>query len=218
MIKLKYKTKRKNPSFYKYGYHITSNENLDSILDHGFKRKSEGGRYTIDSFKIADIIYNNKIPIYFLTTPSLKYLTPSFKADFYEHRNNISMLKVDIEYFNHLPDLDYLLMDAKYQFIFNDYGRGPLAPVRGDECIDFTRKYNARWDIVASISKDIPIRLKPWISIHGCVPILEFKNDLKLTMALIATTHTLCISEDIPSKYIVDVIELKGNEKRKFRI
>lgn len=208
----KSKVKRKNPSFYKYGYHITSNYNLDSILDYGFKRKSGGDRYGNDSFKIAELIYNNKIPIYFLTTPSLKYLTPTFKAAFYEDKDNISMLKVDIEKFNHLPDIDYLLMDENYKFIFEDYNRNPLRPVLGDECIDFTRKYKGWWKIGAATSKDIPVRLKPWVSKQGCVPITEFKNDPKLTMAMIATTHTLCIAEDIPSKYIMDVLDLKGKD------
>lgn len=211
MIKLKSKSKRKNPSFYKYGYHITSNSNLDSILDNGFKRKSGGGRYGNDSFKIAELIYNNKIPVYFLTTPSLKYITPSFKDDFYEDKDNISMLKVDIEKFNHLPDIDYLLMDNNYRFIFEDYNRDPLKPVLGDEYIDFTRKYKGWWEISKSTSKDIPIRLKSWVNkYHGLVPVIEFKNDPKLTMAMIATTHTFCIAEDIPSKYIVDVLDLKS--------
>lgn len=31
-------------------------------------------------------------------------------------------------------------------------------------------------------------------------------------MAMIATTHTLCIAEDIPSKYIMDVLDLKGKD------
>lgn len=198
----KVKVKRKNPSFYKYGYHITSNHNLDSILDYGFKRKSGGDRYGSDSIDIAKIIYNNKIPIYFLTTPSLKYLTPTFKAAFYEEQANISMLKVDIENFNHLPDLDYLLMDDDYKFLYSNE----------DEGIDFTRKFKNWFTLKQTTSKDIPPRLKKWVDEYRIVPITEFKNDPKLTMAMIATTHTLCIAEDIPSKYIMDVLDLKGKD------
>jgi len=201
---IKSKIKRKNPSFYKYGYHITSNDNLDSILNDGFKRKLGGDRYGRDSIDIARIIYNNKIPVYFLTTPSLKHLTPTFKAAFYEDRYNISMLKVNIEKFNHLPDIDYLLMDENYRFIY-DYD--------DPQGIDFTRKYK-NWFKVETTSKDIPSKLKKWVDKYGIIPIAEFKNDPKLTMAMIATTHTLCIAEDVPSKYIVDVLDLKGKDMK----
>lgn len=116
----KSKSKRKNPSFYQYGYHITANKNLESILNKGFIRKSQvDSKYPRYSRDIADFIYDGQPPIYFLTTPSLEYLTPMFKNCFYNNTQNIDMLKVDISKFDQLPDLDYLLMDVKYKFTFD---------------------------------------------------------------------------------------------------
>lgn len=83
MIKVK-KSKRNNPSFYEYGYHITPESNLDNILNHGlipnelYDRKGIGassGKYPKYSIEIAEYLYNGKIPIYFLTTSSQKHLS-----------------------------------------------------------------------------------------------------------------------------------------------
>lgn len=61
-------------------------------------------------------------------------------------------------------------------------------------------------------SSEIPPKLKKWLTPEWKIPVIEFKTNPKLTMDAIATTHTLCIANDIPSDYIEDIIHLKGKD------
>ncbi len=209
----------RNPSFYDFGYHITSTENLPSILKNGlipnelFDRKGIGpsaGKYPKYSIEIAEYLYNGKIPIYFLTTPSLKYLSEKFRAVMEYEKRSMVMLKVDVSKFDQLPDIDFLRMDDVLNLQYYKTG-----PNRNIPAIDFeTRgKINVEYG-VSSLKKNnitqIPPHLRKWMKIYDWgIPVTEFKKNHKLTMDVIATTHTFCIAEPIPVKNIVGVEEFK---------
>lgn len=192
---------RKNPYLYDYGYHITSQFNLDNIAFKGLIPNLKNEKYGEDSKQIANILYEGKIPLYFITTPSLKFLTNTFLRSFYETKTNIMMLKVNIKKFNQLPDLDYLLMDHNYLFKFI-WNYNSIA-------MDFRYKSDY-FGYRKTNNSDIPPKLRKWVKEYdGIIPINEFKINQKLAIDTITTTHTFCIAENIPPNFIEDVWELK---------
>lgn len=203
------KLKLKNPYLYDYGYHITSQDKLNSILDKGLVTHPvtdlDFENYPWYVRQISKIIHYNKIPIYFLTTPSLEFLTPHFREMFYNSRHNTMILKVNIKKFNQFPDLDYLLMDPKFGFQLrknSDY----------DLEIDFTVKESKFyfWEYNNTKRNEIPVKLRKWVKeYNGTIPIKEFLKNQKLAIDTIATTHTFCVAENIPAKYIEDVWVVK---------
>lgn len=200
---------RKNPYLYDYGYHITSQSNLDNILLKGLVRNLKNEKYDEHSKQIANILYEGKIPLYFITTPSLKFLTNTFLRSFCETKTNIMMLKVNIKKFNQLPDLDYLLMD--HDFLFKFIWNYNKQDERGiyNSAMDFRYKSDY-FGYRKTNTFDIPPKLRKWVrEYNGIIPISEFKINQKLAIDTITTTHTFCIAERIPPENIVDVYEIK---------
>src|SRR5690242_13488727 len=146
MIKVIKNKKIKNPAFYDYGYHITSKENIPSIMNYGLKPNEtyssnigvgpSEGLYPKYSIEIADWLYNGKIPLYFLTTPSLNYISSKFRVVIKYDKRSLVMLKVDVSKFDQLPDVDFLRMsDQEFQY----YKAGPK---RNIPAIDFSTSGN----------------------------------------------------------------------------
>lgn len=87
------KIRRKNPAFYKIGYHATNK--IDEIIDSG-KLKADKRDFSI---------YKGKIPIYFMTYDRLNFLTTSLKR--YLHTFKY-IIKVNVSNFNQYPDFGTL--------------------------------------------------------------------------------------------------------------
>lgn len=219
MIKVKTKSKRiSNPSFYEYGYHITPESNLNNILENGllpndlYDRKGIGaseGKYPKYSIEIAEYLYNGKIPIYFLTTPSQKHLSGKLEFVIRHEKRKMVMLKVNVSKFDQLPDVDFLIMD---DIEFEYYKSGPnrtIPSINFQNSGRISLKYNVS-NLKTNKLSDIPPKLRKWMEPYDWgIPVTEFKKNHKLTMDLIATTHTFCIAEKIAPKYIEDVWDLK---------
>lgn len=215
MKNLKLKSFKRNPAFYNFGYHITSKENLSSILSQGlipnelFDRKGVGaseGKYPKYSIEIAEYLYNGKIPIYFLTTSSLKDL-PNNKLKFVikHDKRSLILLKVDVRNFDQLPDLDFLRMDdVEFQY----YKTGPNRTI---PAIDFEMSGNISLKHnLSNLRKNklekMPPKLRKWMEPYDWgIPVTEFKTNMELTKDVIETTHTFAIAEPISAKYILEV-------------
>ncbi len=182
MIRIKKKLKR-NPHVATYGYHATNSNHLKSIMTNGFKTKLLKQKENYERWLYNQILYKGRSPIYFLTVPNFSKISEELKYMFDESEVDV-ILKVNVDKFDQLPDL-YLLLDRE-EFRLGNF-----------ENIEDAHIY-------APILNDNP--LKEFFDRRK----LKIKNFLNEDLATetIFLTESFCIAENIPSKYIEDVIYL----------
>lgn len=183
---------RKNPFIYDYGYHFTRDEDLNRILDNGFKIKKDSYSEPCDK-----LVYGNIKPIFFVTSPNYFNLYPkTVLAAFLRPRDFI--LKVNIKSFDQNIDL-MALMD------WGIYKSGPLFTIENNNLIidHDTKSYNL------NLLNSYPLIKKWFVKFNYRIPLSEFKTNQQLILDSIITTQSFTILEDISPKLIVDVIKIK---------
>lgn len=189
---IKIYNKKKNPHISDYGYHLTHRKNLDNILKNGLKRKIYHKKDNYERWVLNNVLYKGKSPIYFFANVDInKKLSEELRYEINKADFDI-MLKCNVNNFNQLADIPHFLdfsnillevpEKIENSYLKNEYGEDDLE-------IDKIFRYNS-------------------FLTRGTIPIKKFLTDDSLNESFIFYTETFCIAEDIPSKYIIKVINL----------
>lgn len=221
---IKQNLRKKNPSFYKYGYHITIPENLENISKYGLKQnvRSNNLFLSYNESKFKEELYGRNFPIWFYITDNFNKLSSWSKSYFYKYKYinkkelNLILLKVNIENFDQYPDIEPLLNEEYFDFdVYSHqqmYSNYLLKYINLKEPI-------LLWNDIEEKNYKIPKKIKYYLKLfNNMIPISELKNNSKLILNLIDLTGTLCVIKNIPSKYIesykyIDWVDLFGNKK-----
>lgn len=186
MIKRKRKLKR-NPYIVDYGYHLTSSNYLDSILEKGLLPKNVIKVYN----EQIDLYYNYQIPIFFFLEKSIDSIITQYNKEHLKSRD--ILLTVNINKFSQLPDIPSFLEDPSPFAISNREQKGIIIwdqiEFEDSPKYEYFRKY---------------IKRKKFYGLSWT----DIRNDEELQMMMILTTNTFCINERIPPKYIEEIIRL----------
>lgn len=186
---------RKNPYISTYGYHLTNSKNLDNILRHGLKRKIYHKKDNYERWVLNNVLYGGKSPLYFFANLNfMKNASDLLQYTFEQNEADI-ILKVNVEKFNQLADIPHFLDFAEI-------------------LVNFTKNINDTY-----LAKFENRRLEDPIAekiftyntflTSNRLPLTRFLTNEKLNEDIIFYTETFCIAEDIPARYIEEVIKIK---------
>jgi len=219
--------RKKNPYLAKYGYHVTSKQNLDFILKKGLiprNLRNDIGQYymfpSLDS--ISAYFFNLKRPIYFLDVPNTKKITSSMREHFIDSGYNY-ILKVNVEEYNQEPDYNMLIIDYNFKIFrydrfsncFNIDVQPDIAPFYLNLTsgkIDFNKIYLTVYKNNKNLSKSLKSILSRYDSDLDSrmytIPFTEIKDNEELQEEFIFYTDTFAVNEKIPTSKIEDILLL----------
>lgn len=181
---------RRNPFIYEYGYHAVREEDLADILKYGFKSRRYDPRF--GKMIYLDNIYNRILPIYFFTSPHHFKYSPDTMIDYLIDRK--FFIKVNVKKFEQFIDFNlliekcYLSFDSQYMWRI-DFQHDTFWGQEKMPCASLLGKWFKKFD--------------------GQIPLGQFKTNKDLILDCIITTQSFTILQDVPAKYIEDVIEIK---------
>lgn len=190
MIKRKRKLKH-NPYIVDYGYHLTSSDYLESILEKGLLPSKKDIDYLYIRKAINYLIYDKLSPIYFLDIPNLNKIPLKLK-DYFNQSGFDVLLKVNVSDFNQLPDVYALVADYGFRL----YPEPWLVEMQ-------TGRYKQD-STIGRLQKPF----KKYANADGEIPIQDFIKNEELATETIFFTETFCVNERIPPKNIVEVIRI----------